>query len=65
MVAASHTADTRHAEVTRKQDALSFKVDALSDMMADALRANGGAAQPRAAAAGRVFGGARARQVTR
>lgn len=34
-LAASHTADTRHTEVRREQDALAQEVDALSDMMAD------------------------------
>lgn len=46
VVAAAHTADTRHAESSRKQDTLAEKVDNLHDVVANLLRGGRGASMP-------------------
>lgn len=56
VVAASHTADTAHAGMSRKQDAFAQKAEALSGMMTGILRSGGGAPPPRATErGGRIF----------
>lgn len=49
VIAASHTADARHSQSLRKQDALAAKVDVLSDMVTNLLKTGGGVSAPRAA----------------